>query len=81
MILSYVHLSCDRVFSHVSRPCASAVDAHVGRTIFTDAICGVLRYKTRVLVTHGLQYLTRADRVYVVEGGRIRQVPPTSAAT
>ena len=59
----------------------SAVDAHVGRTIFTDAICGVLQSKTRILVTHGLQYLTRADRMYVVEGGRVRRVTtvPTMA--
>ena len=30
----------------------SAVDAHVGEHIFTECICGVLKGKTRLLVTH-----------------------------
>jgi hypothetical protein len=33
----------------------SAVDAHVGRALFDGCICGTLRRKTRVLVTHQLQ--------------------------
>lgn len=33
----------------------SAVDAHVGRTLFDAAICGVLAGATRLLVTHQLQ--------------------------
>lgn len=33
----------------------SAVDAHVGRALFDGCICGTLRRKTRLLVTHQLQ--------------------------
>jgi ATP-binding cassette, subfamily C (CFTR/MRP), member 1 len=32
---------------------------------------GLLRDAARVLVTHGLQYVTRADEVVVMDGGRI----------
>ncbi|GAA5888140.1 hypothetical protein JCM5296_005447 [Sporobolomyces johnsonii] len=49
----------------------SAVDAHVGHHIFSEAIQGVLKDKTRILVTHALQYLPQADLVVVMENGRI----------
>ncbi|KAK2076831.1 hypothetical protein QBZ16_005057 [Prototheca wickerhamii] len=49
----------------------SAVDAHVGKHLFSECICGLLGNKTRVLVTHQLQYLPAADQVLVLEGGRI----------
>ena len=52
----------------------SAVDAHVGSHIFERLIAGrraILRDKTRILVTHGLQYLERADRILVLEEGRL----------
>jgi ATP-binding cassette, subfamily C (CFTR/MRP), member 1 len=35
----------------------SAVDAHVGDHLFHEAVCGVLKRHTRVLVTHQLQFL------------------------
>jgi ABC-type polar amino acid transport system ATPase subunit len=34
----------------------SALDAHVGRHVFEKVICGQLRGKTRLLVTHQVQY-------------------------
>ncbi|BGP49528.1 hypothetical protein JCM10450v2_005420 [Rhodotorula kratochvilovae] len=49
----------------------SAVDAHVGAAIFENAIQGMLKDKTRILVTHALQYLPQADSVVVMENGRI----------
>ncbi|GFR41153.1 hypothetical protein Agub_g1817 [Astrephomene gubernaculifera] len=52
----------------------SAVDAHVGRHLFESCICGLLEDKTRLLVTHQLQYLAAADLVVVVEGGRLQHV-------
>ncbi|XP_070706055.1 multidrug resistance-associated protein 1-like [Pempheris klunzingeri] len=54
----------------------SAVDAHVGQHIFDRVIGprGLLRDKTRVLVTHGLSFLSRADLVLVMEGGRISEM-------
>eukprot|EP00884_Botryococcus_braunii_P012469 jgi/Botrbrau1/21222/Bobra.39_2s0023.1 len=49
----------------------SAVDAHVGRHLFTSCICGLLGGSTRILVTHQLQYLRAADEVIVLSGGGI----------
>jgi ATP-binding cassette subfamily C (CFTR/MRP) protein 4 len=41
----------------------SAVDAHVGRHLFDNAIKSFLNKKIRVLVTHQLQYLNDVDKV------------------
>ncbi|KAI9808369.1 MAG: hypothetical protein M1826_004340 [Phylliscum demangeonii] len=49
----------------------SAVDAHVGRHIFDQAICGLLRRKCRILATHQLHVLHRCDRIILMEEGRI----------
>jgi len=45
----------------------SAVDAHVGRHIFNNAINGFLQGKIRFLVTHQLQYLKQVDRMLMLE--------------
>ncbi len=50
----------------------SAVDAHVGRRLFDDCICGLLEGHTRVLVTHQLQYLPAADLIVVMSDGQVR---------
>lgn len=51
----------------------SAVDAHVGEQIFTNAITGnISKGITRVLVTHHVHLLDRCDSVIVLEGGRIK---------
>eukprot|EP01116_Phalansterium_solitarium_P010898 TRINITY_DN263_c0_g2_i2.p1 TRINITY_DN263_c0_g2~~TRINITY_DN263_c0_g2_i2.p1 ORF type:complete len:1470 (+),score=645.31 TRINITY_DN263_c0_g2_i2:96-4505(+) len=52
----------------------SAVDAHVGKSIFDNCCCGVLKNKTRVLVTHQLQYINRADQVVLMKDGKIDEV-------
>lgn len=52
----------------------SAVDAHVGRHIFDEAICGLLKDKCRVLATHQLWVLNKCDRIVWVENGRIQAV-------
>ena len=50
----------------------SAVDAHVGRHLMDQCITGLLAAKTRVLVTHQLQYLTSSDAVIVLgKGGKV----------
>ncbi|KAJ5070817.1 abc transporter atp-binding protein/permease vmr1-related [Anaeramoeba ignava] len=50
----------------------SAVDAHVGRHIFDQAILGkVLQAKTRILVTHQLQYLPHSDFIVVIKDGEV----------
>ncbi|KAL9612812.1 MAG: hypothetical protein Q9167_002595 [Letrouitia subvulpina] len=52
----------------------SAVDAHVGRHIFDNAICGLLKDKCRILATHQLHVLSRCDRVIWMQEGRIETV-------
>ena len=52
----------------------SAVDAHVGKAIVENCLTGgLLKGKTRVLVTHALGVLGRMDWVYVVERGEIKE--------
>uniref|UniRef100_A0A671PT03 Cystic fibrosis transmembrane conductance regulator n=1 Tax=Sinocyclocheilus anshuiensis TaxID=1608454 RepID=A0A671PT03_9TELE len=45
----------------------SAVDAEVGRHLFEQCICGILKEKPRILVTHQLQYLKAADQILVLK--------------
>ncbi|XP_023714338.1 probable multidrug resistance-associated protein lethal(2)03659 isoform X2 [Cryptotermes secundus] len=49
----------------------SAVDTRVGRHLFEDCICGFLVGKTRVLVTHQLQYLHTADDIIILNNGAV----------
>ncbi|KAI9767562.1 MAG: hypothetical protein M1840_005599 [Geoglossum simile] len=52
----------------------SAVDAHVGRHIFDNAICGLLKDKCRILATHQLHVLSRCDRIIWLEDGSIEAI-------
>ncbi|XP_023680988.2 multidrug resistance-associated protein 1 [Paramormyrops kingsleyae] len=54
----------------------SAVDAHVGQHIFDRVIGpkGVLRDKTRVLVTHGTSFLPQADLILVLDDGEVTEM-------
>uniref|UniRef100_A0A9J7YN69 ABC-type glutathione-S-conjugate transporter n=1 Tax=Cyprinus carpio carpio TaxID=630221 RepID=A0A9J7YN69_CYPCA len=54
----------------------SAVDAHVGQHIFEKVFGpnGVLKNKTRILVTHGLSFLPQADLILVIEDGEITEM-------
>nr|XP_061800413.1 multidrug resistance-associated protein 1-like [Nerophis lumbriciformis] len=54
----------------------SAVDAHVGQHIFDQVIGpkGLLKNKTRVLVTHSLSLLSRADLVLMMDDGRVSEM-------
>ncbi|XP_071088769.1 ATP-binding cassette sub-family C member 4-like [Haliotis cracherodii] len=52
----------------------SAVDPKVGKHIFHSCICEVLQSKTRVLVTHQLQYLKFVDRIVVMSEGQILDI-------
>lgn len=53
----------------------SAVDSHVGKHIFDHILGedGLLKYKTRVLVTNALHFLPRTNHIYVLENGRISE--------
>mgnify|MGYP000192218274 FL=1 len=50
----------------------SAVDAHVGRSLFRNCIRGLLRSKCVLLVTHALEYLPACDNIVVIEKGMIQ---------
>lgn len=52
----------------------SAVDAHVGKHIMDNAICGLLKDKCRVLATHQLHVLHRVDRIVWMKDGEIHKV-------
>jgi len=49
----------------------SAVDVHVSKHLFEDCILGFLRGKTRLLVTHQIQYLPQSDSIAVVDNGTV----------
>ncbi|KAL8566369.1 hypothetical protein ACOMHN_049327 [Nucella lapillus] len=53
----------------------SAVDCHVGSHIFDKVIGhhGMLAGKTRVLVTHGVQWLPKVDQILVIRHGRLSE--------
>ena len=54
----------------------SAVDAHVGKHLFDQVIGpnGLLRDKTRVLVTHGVKFLPYFDKIVVLKDGAISEM-------
>ncbi|CAG7664697.1 unnamed protein product, partial [Allacma fusca] len=49
----------------------SAVDARVSRHIFEKCVQGYLKDKLRILVTHQLQYLPRADHIVILSRGKV----------
>ncbi|XP_055958232.1 ATP-binding cassette sub-family C member 3-like [Patella vulgata] len=51
----------------------SAVDSHVGKHIFKRVISdsGILKYKTRVFVTHAVHWLPLVDTVILLKEGKI----------
>ena len=51
----------------------SAVDAKVGQHIFNKYVQVMLRHKTVLLVTHGMQFLKQCDRLVFLKDGRIAE--------
>lgn len=53
----------------------SAVDSHVGKHIFDNVLGenGILKGKTRLLVTHAIVYLPKIDDIYVMVDGEITE--------
>ncbi|KAF9967324.1 hypothetical protein BGZ70_009949 [Mortierella alpina] len=51
----------------------SAVDAHVDQHLWNNLIGpqGLLKDKTRILVTHGIHHLDQVDKIVVMKGGEI----------
>ncbi|XP_040570074.1 multidrug resistance-associated protein 1 [Lepeophtheirus salmonis] len=55
----------------------SAVDSHVGKHIYDNVISsssGILKDKTRVMVTHGVTYLPFTDKIIVMKDGRVSEI-------
>ncbi|XP_061183962.1 multidrug resistance-associated protein 1-like isoform X1 [Saccostrea echinata] len=54
----------------------SAVDSHVGKHIFQKVVGdkGLLRNKTRIMVTHGIHWLPMVDSIIVLMDGRISEM-------
>ncbi|KAH9490363.1 Canalicular multispecific organic anion transporter 2 [Bulinus truncatus] len=53
----------------------SAVDSHVGKHIFQEVISnkGMLKGKTRIMVTHGVHWLPMVDFIIVMKNGGISE--------
>ncbi|XP_066905603.1 multidrug resistance-associated protein 1 [Halyomorpha halys] len=68
-----VYSDCDVYF--LDDP-LSAVDSHVGKHIFENVIGpnGVLRNKTRLLVTHSITFLPETDMIFVLKDGSVSEV-------
>ena len=49
----------------------SALDNIVGRQVLHRCVLDAMATKTRILVTHRLDYAATADRVLILEGGRV----------
>jgi ABC-type bacteriocin/lantibiotic exporter with double-glycine peptidase domain len=50
----------------------SALDANVRKLIFKEVFQGLLRDKTRILVTHAVDFLHLSDRIIVMSGGSVQ---------
>ncbi|KAK8809647.1 hypothetical protein WA158_000590 [Blastocystis sp. Blastoise] len=49
----------------------AAVDSHVGQSIFNKCICKGMAGKTRILVTNAVQYLSKCDKIIVLNDNKI----------
>ena len=49
----------------------SALDVHVRNQIIENVYFGALKDRTRILVTHAIDFLERADHIVMMDGGRI----------
>ena len=65
-----VYQDCDVYFLDDT---LSAVDAHVGQHIYEEVIGpnGLLKNKTRIFVTHNLNYVSESDSIAMFQDGRI----------
>jgi ATP-binding cassette subfamily C (CFTR/MRP) protein 4 len=52
----------------------SAVDAHVAEHIFNECVLNYLKNKCVVLVTHQLKYLSKVNKAYFIENGKLTAI-------
>ncbi len=50
----------------------SALDANVRKQIFDQVFTGLMKDKTRILVTHAVDFIHLADHVIIMKEGRIQ---------
>ncbi len=50
----------------------SAVDATVAKNLFDNCINGYLKNKIRILVTHQVQHVMKADQILILENGKVK---------
>lgn len=56
----------------------SALDAYVGMKIFNQVFQSYLKDKTRIIVTHALQYISHTDKVIYMHNGEIAWFGPSN---
>ena len=49
----------------------SALDMQTRKKVFDQVIQGLLKSKTRILVTHSVEFVHLADQIVVMDNGRI----------
>ena len=49
----------------------SALDAHVRKAIFDQVFTGLMKDKTRILVTHAVEFISLADHIIIMKNGRV----------
>ena len=52
----------------------SALDSNVKQKVFKEVFLGELKNKTRILVTHAVEFLHLADRIVIMENGRVKNI-------
>jgi len=50
----------------------SALDAHVRKQVFRQVFQGLLKDKTRILVTHAIDFVHLADKVVIMKKGHVK---------
>ena len=66
-----VYSNCDIVL--MDDP-VSALDSNVKHKVFDEVFWGELKFKTRILVTHAVDFLHNADRIVIMEKGKIKNM-------
>ncbi|KAI9463348.1 ABC transporter [Lactarius psammicola] len=54
----------------------SALDAHVGESVFNNVLLDSSSGATRILVTHALHFLPKVDHIYFIVDGRVTEHGP-----
>lgn len=50
----------------------SALDSHVRKAVFEMVFTGLMKDRTRILVTHAVDYISQADHIIIINEGRVQ---------